>query len=242
MAAYNKTTWTSDVPASTPVKFSITGDIEGPISASAEIAMVTPGTPGVAVSPGNLNHMEYGIESAQNAADAAQADANTAQASAVVAQAAADLVQDNLDDTNDLIDLMRIHVTITLSSQSIPDSTLTKVLFDTVSGSDPDGFFDAANNQIKIPPTGFYGFYDIVVGANWSSHATGGTKRQIDIQINGASQAALTLPAISGESCWIYIHYGVILTAGYTIQLRAQQKSGGALNLNAISLTILGKS
>jgi multidrug efflux pump subunit AcrA (membrane-fusion protein) len=240
MAPYTKTTWADEVPASTPVKYSITGDVEGEISASAEIAVVTSVTPGTALNAANLNHMEDGIEDAQDAADAAQADADTAQAAADAAQTAADLVQDNLDDTNALIDLMRTHVIITFASQSIPDSTLTKVLFDTVSGSDPDGFFDAVNNQIKIP-AGFDGFYTLIACAYWTSHVTAGTKRQMDIQIGGSTKAAITIPAIGGEAMWMNVVYAANLAAGNTVRVSAQQKSGGSLTLYDVKLFIIGK-
>jgi hypothetical protein len=76
--AYTKTTWVDEVPASTPIKYSINGDIEGEISASAEIAVVTGITPGTAVNAANLNHAETGIYDAHVAAAAAQATATAA--------------------------------------------------------------------------------------------------------------------------------------------------------------------
>ena len=92
MTAYIKTTWTDEVPADSPVKYAITGDSEGEISASATIAPVTSITPGTAVNATNLNHLETGVYNAQNAADAAQADAETAQSSADAVAAIAEVV------------------------------------------------------------------------------------------------------------------------------------------------------
>lgn len=75
---YSKTTWTDEVPASTPIKYAITGDVEGELSASATIEIVTSVTAGTAVNATNLNKIETGIETAQAAAEAAQSTATAA--------------------------------------------------------------------------------------------------------------------------------------------------------------------
>ena len=80
---YTPTVWEDEVPTSTPVKYSITGDSEGAISASAAIAPVTSITPGTPLNATNLNKMETGIKTAQD-------DANVAIAAAAAAQADAD--------------------------------------------------------------------------------------------------------------------------------------------------------
>lgn len=68
---YTPTVWTDESLASTPAKYSITGDIEGEISASAEIALVTSVTPGTPLNATNLNKIETGIQTAQALAEAA---------------------------------------------------------------------------------------------------------------------------------------------------------------------------
>ena len=73
MTAYVKTVWADEVPDSTPVKYSITGDVEGEISASAEIAVVTPITAGTAINAANLNHLETGVYNAQEQLTALEA-------------------------------------------------------------------------------------------------------------------------------------------------------------------------
>lgn len=77
--SYIKTTWVDEIPAIVPVKYAVTGDTEGVISASATIAPVTSITAGTPLNATNLNHMETGIENAQIAADAAQVAADAAQ-------------------------------------------------------------------------------------------------------------------------------------------------------------------
>jgi len=87
--AYSPTTWTNEVPNTTPVKYKITDDSLGVLGNSAKIEVVTTVTPGTPVNATNLNHMETGIQNAQVAADAAQADATTGIANAATAQATA---------------------------------------------------------------------------------------------------------------------------------------------------------
>lgn len=64
---YSKTIWTNEVPATTPVKYAIIGDVEGEISASATIAPVTSITPGTALNAANLNHIEDGVAAVEAA-------------------------------------------------------------------------------------------------------------------------------------------------------------------------------
>jgi hypothetical protein len=66
MTVYVPITWENEVPNSTPIKYSITGDSEGVISASAQIAQVTPVTAGTPVNAANLNHIEQGISDVQD--------------------------------------------------------------------------------------------------------------------------------------------------------------------------------
>ena len=64
MTEYTKTVWEDEVPVTTPVKYEITGDVEGTISESAQIAIVTDVTQGTPINATNLNHLEDGVESA----------------------------------------------------------------------------------------------------------------------------------------------------------------------------------
>jgi hypothetical protein len=69
---YTPTLWVDEVPASTPVKYVITDDVDGEIAGSATIAPVTTiDTTGTPVNAANLNKLEEGLESATDTADAA---------------------------------------------------------------------------------------------------------------------------------------------------------------------------
>ncbi|MBK8467724.1 MAG: hypothetical protein IPL32_18070 [Chloracidobacterium sp.] len=68
---YSKQTWTDETPASSPVKYKITQTTDGDIAPNASIEPVTAITPGSPLNASRLNHMESGIESAANVADAA---------------------------------------------------------------------------------------------------------------------------------------------------------------------------
>ena len=76
---YTKTTWTDEVPSSTPVKYKISQSSSGDIAPSAEIEIVTSlSATGTPVNAANLNKIETGIETAQSAAEDAQATATMA--------------------------------------------------------------------------------------------------------------------------------------------------------------------
>lgn len=72
MTTYTKTDWTDEIPDTTPVKYEIVEDVPGDLS-SVTIEMDTGVTAGTALNASNLNHMEQGIEDAQDDANAAQA-------------------------------------------------------------------------------------------------------------------------------------------------------------------------
>lgn len=71
--AYVPTSWTDEVPGETPVKYAITGDVEGVISASATIDLATAPTAGTPVNATNLNNIETGIVTLES--DLADVDA-----------------------------------------------------------------------------------------------------------------------------------------------------------------------
>ncbi len=90
---YTKTTWVDEVPATTPIKYSVTDDVGGVIASSATIAIVTSVTAGTPINATNLNKHEDAIYDAVVAAEAAAVDAAaaTADAAAATADAAAAL-------------------------------------------------------------------------------------------------------------------------------------------------------
>jgi microcystin-dependent protein len=66
---YTPTTWTNEVPATTPIKYRIVGDVEGELSASATIEIVTDVTAGTPVNAANLNKLEQGLVDLQSDID-----------------------------------------------------------------------------------------------------------------------------------------------------------------------------
>lgn len=68
---YTPTEWVDEVPASTPIKYIVTDDINGVIASSATITLVTPVTAGTPINAANLNKHEDAIELAVEAAEAA---------------------------------------------------------------------------------------------------------------------------------------------------------------------------
>lgn len=66
---YTPTTWTDEVPASTPVKYTISQTAPGDIAASAEIALFTSVTAGTPVNAVNMNKIEAGVQTAQLTAE-----------------------------------------------------------------------------------------------------------------------------------------------------------------------------
>lgn len=128
------------------------------------------------------------------------------------------------------------------AAQSVPNDTLTKVLIDTVTGTDPFSFFDAANNRIVIP-TGMSGMYDVFIAGYWTSHATAGTMRMVSIAYGAVGGSAFTiaeqiLPAVAGKDIWQQASLPNAFSAGQFIEFYCHQISGGALNLNLMRLVL----
>ena len=77
MTIYSPTTWTDEVPATSPIKYKITPDT-GSVIEHAKIELETSVTSGTPLVASNLNKMETGIYNAHAAAIAAQATADAA--------------------------------------------------------------------------------------------------------------------------------------------------------------------
>ncbi len=87
--SYTPLNWTNEVPASMPVKYKISQTTDGDICTDATIELVTSVTPGTAMNASNFNHMEQGIEDANETAALAVETANAAVASVEAATDAA---------------------------------------------------------------------------------------------------------------------------------------------------------
>lgn len=113
--------------------------------------------------------------------------------------------------------------------QSIPDSTFTKVKFDTVT-YDPYGTFDITTNYVFTVPTP--GYYDIRSNVLFSS-MTDAKRMILRIYKNGStllteSQAQTGAAADDG----LTISDIQLLAAGDTIQVQCYQTTGGAINIS----------
>jgi hypothetical protein len=99
---YEPTVWTNEVPEESPIKYKISQASEGDVATDATIEIVTPVIPGTSLNANNLNHLEEGVEIAQDTAeeadtiaDAAQVSANTGISNAALAQTKADTAYAN---------------------------------------------------------------------------------------------------------------------------------------------------
>jgi hypothetical protein len=70
---YTPTVWADEIPSSTPVKYSITDDVNGAIATSASIQMVTSVTSGTPMNAANFNKLEAAIQTAVQLAEQAVA-------------------------------------------------------------------------------------------------------------------------------------------------------------------------
>jgi hypothetical protein len=157
MAPYTKVNWTDEVPAETPVKFSIIDDTDGEIAASAAIAPVTSITSGTDMNALNLGHMDTGIYNAQAAADAAQA--------------AADAAQDTADQATYLYDYRDLAVALSLN-RATPLTTSDKEYY-CIPAKGPSGVFAGTLISVAGVCIGPSSSGDVVilvkklVGASW---------------------------------------------------------------------------
>lgn len=194
---YTPTGWENEVPNGDPV-FSIidTGDVV--IAAAATIEMVNEVVAGTPVNATNMNHIETGIENAQDtaneaidAADAAQGSANLAQedadtalANAATALSVANAAQEDADSALALVGKLPHAKAIRSASLSLPDYTFTTVPFD-AENMDTNGFIDLVSNpdRITIPP-GYGGVYLVGGSAQMNGNASGAV--EMFIHVNGA--------------------------------------------------------
>ncbi|MEX2103082.1 MAG: hypothetical protein WD805_03895 [Gaiellaceae bacterium] len=122
--------------------------------------------------------------------------------------------------------------TLPVTTQAVPSGTFTKVTFD-VETYDTDGMFDpAAPTRLTVKTPGVY----LVTGAvRWDPNATG--SRSIGIVRNDigiAFLAADTRDAVATASTATRQNVSTVarLAAGDYVELKAEQTSGGSLNIN----------
>lgn len=116
-------------------------------------------------------------------------------------------------------------------TQSIPNTTVTAISFDSVV-EDTSGMWNALTpDQIVCNLAGWYSLGGV---ARFDPNATG--YRNVRIQINGVNTAIIQTPAVSGDGTILSIHTEYKLAVGDVVKFLAQQNSGGALNVSIAGL------
>lgn len=117
------------------------------------------------------------------------------------------------------------------SAQSIPDGTLTAILFDTET-FDVGGYHSTSTNTSRVTiPSGKAGYYLLTAATYWDASSSG--YRRIRYGVNGSSTTALDTycpgfsTANSGMATTI-----VNLAVGDYVEMYVSQTSGGSLNTN----------
>lgn len=237
---YTKTTWTDEIPASSPVKYEIVDDVLGEVAGSATIAPVTSITPGTALNATNLNKIETGIETAQAAAEAAipkstvttSGDIIVATGSATVTRLAKGTAHQSLHMNSDASALAwrsRVLALISQSSSSlIAHNTNTIASFDT-ENIDTNSFFTSGSPTILTIP--FTGYYRLTASFFYDS-STAGALRRTRITQGGSTSTAYATDTRSPATGSVFGSLDVIrqFTAGNTISLVGYQDSGGNLS------------
>lgn len=240
---YTKTTWTDEIPASTPVKYVVTDDVLGEVAGSATIALVTSVTPGTALNATNMNKIETGIETAQAAAESIAAaailksivttagDLIYATGSAVLTRLAKGTAHQALYMNSGATAPVwrgRLYAFVSQSSPvTLSHNTHTLVSFNTEE-NDTGSFFSAGSPTIiTIPYTGTYRITCYFAYAN----STAGALRETRITLGatvGTYYAADTRGPIGTVSGSLELVRN--FTAGNTISMAAYQDTGGNLS------------
>jgi hypothetical protein len=237
MTTYTKTTWVDEIPDSTPVKYKITESIDGDITPSAKIEIVTGVTPGTPMNADNLNHMETGVYNAQVAADAAQATASAAipkslvtlagdliyaTASAVLARlalgSAGRILRVNAAGTAPEWGAAIFTKVYRSTDQSIPNSADTSISFSTETTDTNNMWVVGSPTILTIPYAGLY-----VFGGHLSYAANATGRRETRLRVNASilkGTIASRLVQPSGAVC-VALSTAAILSAGDTIDLTA---------------------
>lgn len=123
---------------------------------------------------------------------------------------------------------------------SVPNASLTPVLFDNATYEiyDPAGVHDPTTNSGRVTiPTNGDGAYHISASWRWAD-STGGSYRIMELHKSGAMVHTNTDGKDSGGRASNTLDWVINLVAGDYIEIKAQQDSGGALNLAEACLTV----
>lgn len=241
--AYTKTTWVDEVPDSTPVKFSINGDVEGEISASAEIDLVTGVTPpGTPVNAANLNKIETGIEDAHITADAAIPKSTLVAAGDIIYGSGAgvpvrlpksvarkSLIQNDAGSAP-MYAGTDVGLVWATGSQNIATATWVTVSAWDASTHDTASFFSGgAPTKLTLPYTGFY---MIGLSIAFDTNTTGRREIRISHQGSPLSYSYVSAAPVSGAYTWVQASIPLLATAGDYIEAQVRHTKGSNLNIN----------
>lgn len=138
---------------------------------------------------------------------------------------------------DDMADLVKPAMLVEVTAfQSAPNNTPTLLDFGSALNVKLDnaGMVDVTNDQAIVPLAGLWSVKAVVV---YLSNATG--QRFAIPRINGLDELARIIPATTGIFT-TNVHYtrDFVLAEGDTVQFRAQQSSGGALNARLASFSM----
>jgi hypothetical protein len=129
----------------------------------------------------------------------------------------------------DTIGAVRVCLT---GTQSIPNNSNTKILFNQVEYDD-FGFWEASNSEIVIPE-GMAGVYSIYSNASFASNATGNRGQDIESSKGRIASTWIDAGPIQNR---LFSCVQDRFFPGDTIWAEAYQTSGGALNIEGSSIS-----
>lgn len=120
------------------------------------------------------------------------------------------------------------------ANQSTSNVTLTTISWDS-ENFDTDGFHDNVTNNSRITiPSGKAGKYLFTSIINWNSNATG--YREVRFTKNGTAQSYANIAATpTGEAGTVITQILNLAVADY-VEIKAEQSSGGALDVKSYSI------
>jgi putative alpha-1,2-mannosidase len=131
---------------------------------------------------------------------------------------------------------------INAPGQAVPNASVQNVSFTSADTRDTHSFHNPlslSGTRVYIP-IGLGGWYSVFFRQNWSTHVTG--IRQVYYSINGGAQVIFGLTGSSGGYCMSTEHVQVQLADSDYIQFHVYQNSGGDLNLNPSTVTMMRDS
>lgn len=246
---YTPTTWSDEVPQTTPVKYTIRTSAGAIIYDDVQIDIKTTVTPGTSVNAANLNKIEQGIVTLENATipkaflasgDLFIGSGNGSGARLFVAGGDGVLTNDDVQFTNRVGWVFPAAAFARGSAGgTIPNATETIVDFSTISNEIDAGgilaFTTGANWKCTVAKAGIYLIHTAVcfqLTTNWAEGEIG----MLSLFKNGSLHARLMRRdnySSANSQMWLSGSILAILAANDYVDIRVYQGSGGSLSLVA---------